>query len=342
MKLIPRQPPRQRSGHVRMFVGEIQRLRAMDYTLEAIREALADVGVVVSLSTLRRVAPRQLTPSAGVDTPRNQGGFDGQDVGDAEPGVTRPLHLNKELRMKVAVISFSGNVGKTTVARHLLAPRIPGSDVVTVESINADGRESMVVKGSDYAELQEFLVGVDSAVVDVGASNVEEFIEQMKRYRNSQEDFDCFIVPTVPSPKQQTDTASTLLELARAGVPPERMRVVFNQVDSEPVEKTFEVLLEFCSASGVVQPRPSAVIPMNEVYALVRANPMSLTELAADRTDFKAAIAQARTQSDKLALAQELALRRLACGVVPELDACFAALDLGGTSDQAVDQPLAA
>jgi len=28
--------------------------------------------------------------------------------------------------MKVAVINFSGNVGKTTVARHLLAPRMEG------------------------------------------------------------------------------------------------------------------------------------------------------------------------------------------------------------------------
>ena len=40
--------------------------------------------------------------------------------------------------MKLAVINFSGNVGKTTVARHLLAPRIPGCQVVSVESINAD------------------------------------------------------------------------------------------------------------------------------------------------------------------------------------------------------------
>ncbi len=28
--------------------------------------------------------------------------------------------------MKLTVINFSGNVGKSTVARHLLAPRIPG------------------------------------------------------------------------------------------------------------------------------------------------------------------------------------------------------------------------
>lgn len=36
--------------------------------------------------------------------------------------------------MKVAVINFSGNVGKTTIARHLLAPRIPGAEVVSIES----------------------------------------------------------------------------------------------------------------------------------------------------------------------------------------------------------------
>jgi len=36
----------------------------------------------------------------------------------------------------------------------------------------------------------------------------------------------------------------------------------------------------------------------------------------------------AQTTVEKLAFAQALAIRRLACGVVPELDACFAALEL--------------
>lgn len=40
--------------------------------------------------------------------------------------------------MKLAVLNFSGNVGKSTVARHLLAPRIPGCPLVAVESINAE------------------------------------------------------------------------------------------------------------------------------------------------------------------------------------------------------------
>jgi hypothetical protein len=76
--------------------------------------------------------------------------------------------------MKLAVINFSGNVGKSTIARHLLAPRIPRCHVIAVESINADESQSMTVRGKQFAELQEFLQTASDVVVDVGASNVEE------------------------------------------------------------------------------------------------------------------------------------------------------------------------
>jgi hypothetical protein len=231
--------------------------------------------------------------------------------------------------MKLAVINFSGNVGKTTVARHLLAPRIPGCQVVSVESINADDGQPVTIRGRQFAQLQEFLQSVDDVVIDIGASNVEDLLKLMRRYRGSQEDFDGFVVPTVPARKQQQDTAATLAELARIGVPATRLRLVFNQVDEDsPIEQAFETLLAYCAASGVVQPRIAACMTYNEVYARVRGMGQSLLELAADATDYKAAIAEAGSASDKLALAQKLATRRLARGVVPELDACFAALDL--------------
>jgi len=231
--------------------------------------------------------------------------------------------------MKLAVINFSGNVGKTTVARHLLAPRIPGCQVVAVESINADDGQSVTIRGRQFAQLQEFLQSVDNVVIDIGASNVEELLKLMRRYRDSQQDFDGFLVPTVPARKQQQDTAATLAELARIGVPPARLRLIFNQVDDDnPIERTFDTLIAYCASSGVVQPRPAAFMSFNEVYALVRGAGQSLAEIADDRTDYKADIAKAGTQTDKLALAHRLAIQRLARGVIPELDACFEALDL--------------
>ena len=45
-------------------------------------------------------------------------------------------------------------------------------------------------------------------------------------------------------------------------------------------------------------------------------------------TDYKALIVKAKNTAEKLSLAQKLATKRLASGVVPELDECFAALEL--------------
>jgi hypothetical protein len=237
--------------------------------------------------------------------------------------------------MKLAVINFSGNVGKTTVARHLLAPRIPGCQVVAVESINADDGERITIRGRQFAQLQEYLQTVTDLVVDVGASNVEDLLALMRHFSGSHEDFDGFVVPTVPARKQQQDTTATLAELARIGVPATRMRLVFNQVDDDsPIEEVFETLLAYCSISEAVQPRTAACMRHNEVYARIRGAGQSLLELAADTTNYKAEIAKAASASDKLALAQRLATQRLARGVVPELDACFAALELESLPSQ--------
>ena len=133
--------------------------------------------------------------------------------------------------MKVAVINFSGNVGKTTIARHLLAPRIDGAELIAVESINADEGQGHALRGKQFGELQEYLQTVDNVVVDIGASNVEDLLALMRKYRGSHEDFDYFVIPTVPALKQQQDTIATLTELARLGIPASKLRVVFNQVE---------------------------------------------------------------------------------------------------------------
>lgn len=240
--------------------------------------------------------------------------------------------------MKLAVINFSGNVGKSTVARHLLAPRIPGCQFVAVESINADDGKPMTIRGRQFGQLQEYLQTVADLVVDVGASNVEDLLALMRRYSGSHMDFDGFVVPTVPARKQQQDTAATLAELARIGVPAQRVRLVFNQVDDDdPIETVFETLLAYCAASGHAQPRMTACLRYNEVYARVRGSDRSLVEVAADTTDYKSGISRAESMSDKIVLAQQLATRRLARGVIPELDACFAALDLGSLVNQPDD-----
>jgi hypothetical protein len=231
--------------------------------------------------------------------------------------------------MKIAVINFSGNVGKTTVARHLLAPRIPGAEVVAVESLNADDTEAQALRGRQFGELQEYMHTVDSAVVDIGASNVEDLLALMHRYQGSHEDFDCFVVPTVAPVKQQHDTVATIVDLSRLGVRPARIRLLFNMVDDpRTLGLTFAALLEFIAEQPIAHTDPRCYLGTNEIYQRLKGSAADLVRLANDATDYKAEIARATSTADKLALAQKLATQRLARGVVPELNACFAALDL--------------
>lgn len=231
--------------------------------------------------------------------------------------------------MKIAVINFSGNVGKSTVARHLLLPRIEGAELVAIESVNADDGKGPSMRGRQFGELQEYLQTVDSAVVDIGASNVEELLGLMQRYRGSHADFDYFVVPTVQAFKQQQDTIATLVELARLGIPSSRVKLVFNMVEyGADVESAFDIVMGFVTAHPVAQANAACCLGMNEIYARTKGKGSDLAALARDDTDYKALIAKAKDTAEKLALAQKLATHRLASGVVPELDACFAALEL--------------
>ncbi len=63
MQLQPRREPGRRDRKAAAYAAEIVRLRAEGYTFEAIREALADVGIQLSESALRREVRRQRRPA---------------------------------------------------------------------------------------------------------------------------------------------------------------------------------------------------------------------------------------------------------------------------------------
>lgn len=151
--------------------------------------------------------------------------------------------------MKIAVINFSGNVGKTTISRHLLMPRIPGAELIAIENINADeSHRGQSLRGRQFGELQEYMQTVNSLIVDIGASNVEDLMALMRRYRGSHEDFDFFVVPTVAARKQQQDTMAAphahLCESAEA-----------RQPDQQPGSLVGHLLLRLLRSHRSIPPR---------------------------------------------------------------------------------------
>lgn len=231
---------------------------------------------------------------------------------------------------KVAVVSLSGNVGKSTLAKHLFMPRMPGADFFAVESINSDEGSDETVRGDQFGQLQEELMMMDSAVVDVGASNVEAFVKLMQQYRGSHEEFDLFVIPTVKDSKQVKDTIATIEALKSMGVPAKKITVVFNKLQStETVEEEFYPLIQYHAASKAYTLRQSAAVDYSELYHKLRANKVTIPELLADTTDYKAMMRVAKDKGDeaeKIRCMNMVSMRRLALSATENLDAVYAAI----------------
>jgi len=155
--------------------------------------------------------------------------------------------------MKVAVLNYSGSVGKTIVASHLLAPRMNHAPIFAVKTTNetaADlGLDIDQLRGEQFGMLFRDLLRLHDAIVDVGASNIEDFLSAMTRYEGAYEEIDFFVLPVIGTGKAQRETIKTITALVNLGVAPERIRVLFNRVQSD-VEEEFLPVLTYASKTG--------------------------------------------------------------------------------------------
>ncbi|WP_110973473.1 StbB family protein [Pseudomonas huaxiensis] len=234
--------------------------------------------------------------------------------------------------MKIAVVNFSGNTGKTTLSDSLLSPRMGGVRFA-VETINAgasdDAAEIERLKGRQFGELSEILMTEDNAVVDVGASNVEDFFKYMGQFSGSHEEFDFFLVPTVSEKKQQADTINTIKTLAALGVPRSRILVVFNKVeidDADDLPHTFAALMGFHELEKKFTLKRDAVIYSNEVFERLRALKTSIAAVVQDTTDYREQLRAAQDDAAKEQAKRMISVQRLAKSAWQNLDQVYATL----------------
>lgn len=232
----------------------------------------------------------------------------------------------------VAVLSFTGNVGKTTLAVHLLAPRMPGAKVLSIETLNNDGQNDGVdaekMRAAKFGEIQrEILLHDGPVIVDIGASNVETFMKQLVAFSGAQVDFDLFVIPVLKDRKVQIDTVNTIEALAKLGVTRDRIRVVFNRLDVEDdPEAEFPALFGFHDAQQLFTLFPVLVVRANEVYDRLKNQKRTLSAAMADKTDWRAAVRASKTDQDKENAIAMMQIVQLAGSAHANLDHVFANL----------------
>lgn len=225
--------------------------------------------------------------------------------------------------MKIAVVNNSGNVGKTTICETLLQPRLENAEIIKVETINYDGTDDEKLSADDFISIFKKIDGVECAIVDVGSSNIEKFTSQLRSYKNSQEDFDYFIIPVTPREKQQIDTIATIEILLDLNVEPERIRIVFNMVsDSKPFEKQFFDILSNKTYSSL-KLKGIPVIPDSQVFSHLFSINKSFKEVTLDDRDFRELLRSANSAEARSIISEERSVKRLVDGMNESLDRAF-------------------
>ena len=230
--------------------------------------------------------------------------------------------------MKVVLINFSGNVGKSTLATNLLASRMNQPERFQIESLNTGGDpEALKIKGARFGQLVQSVLKADDAIIDVGASNVEDFIDLMKQYEGSHEGFDYFLVPAVKEKKQQMDSINTLKALLDIGVPPETIRVVFNKVGrDESPEEEFSALVGYIASTESIEFVPDAIVYENEIFEMLAGSGKSLHEIMTDPVNYREMLRQTKDEAERDHCAKMVGMKMLGATATKNLDSTFKTL----------------
>ena len=231
--------------------------------------------------------------------------------------------------MKVAVLNYTGTVGKTTIAAHLLSPRMNNAPIYAIETINETaegvGLDVEKISGEKFRNLFKKLMMIDDAIIDVGASNVEAFLDGMVKFEDSHLEFDYFVVPVTSGSKEQKETISMISTLADFGISAEKIRVVFNRVEAD-VSEEFTPLLNFVKKSKSCIANPDAAIFENELFDMLAVKKLAIGSALADETDYKAKARQETDVKQKTHYSDMHVIKSLSKSVNRNLDAVFAAM----------------
>ena len=231
--------------------------------------------------------------------------------------------------LKMAIMNNSGNVGKSMICDNLLRKRIPNAEVIKIETINSDGSDDGTISAKQIKKVFDLIDTTDTAIIDVGASNIETFMSNLKKLNGAHEDIDFFIIPTTPKPKQQVDTLTTIDDLLQLGVEPEQIKVIFNFFDSDlTLEENYPVIFDssLFKELDIANVKNQFTITDNPVFDMLGELGYSFTEIAEDERDFKALIRASKDKEERSQLSHLRSSKRLAQGFIKELDVTFAKL----------------
>ncbi len=239
--------------------------------------------------------------------------------------------------MKIVVLNSSGNVGKSTITKEFLYPRLTDALIVEIETINAsninNGRLNITRYdvNEDISDLYMKCIENENIIVDIGASNLSAFFEKVLDFEGFLDMFDYFVIPSVSTIKETEDTIKTILFLQNIGVAEEKIKVIPNKVKND-VDIEFSVLFK----NTPIEIDKTIFIKESKLFSDLALLKMDIKEVYQDDLDFyKPKIIDAETPKEKMRFIKMDMCNRMAHSLIKNFDEMFE--NLFGVSSQKGD-----
>lgn len=236
----------------------------------------------------------------------------------------------------IAVLSFTGKVGKSTIVNNLLLPRMPNAAYIEMETINVSGQndatETLKLKGREIGKMQDALRKTKSAVVDVGASNVEAFMLALKQQSGAHFDFDYFIVPIEANSSKHNEAEEamkTIDALAGIGIEPDRIKVIFNKLLADSnVEEEAARIFNFHKSNKKFTLDARATIHDTPAFKALAEVKKTYIEMIGDKTNYRQQFRETPLEEDDHRLHLTKMMRAQGCvqAIHTEFNSVFSAL----------------
>jgi hypothetical protein len=234
--------------------------------------------------------------------------------------------------MKILVANLSGNMGKTTLVKHLLAPRMPSARIVCIESTNAGSDELnspiRLNVDDEFSSLVDIMALEDELIVDLGSSEAKEMIRKLKEYESSIMDFDMIVVPVIADPKAFEDTLSTVMTLNALSVPRSKIYILFNKIPAHMSGKLsvlFGPLIDATQEMAIID--PSLTVYQFEIYNSLKGSISTISDCVADQKDWKSIARDPKVKdSDRIEALSKNRNQKAAPAAARNLDAVFDSL----------------
>jgi hypothetical protein len=199
---------------------------------------------------------------------------------------------------RVAVLGYTGSAGKTTIACNLLAPRL-GGKFYSVETINESakslGVEAESWRGNQVGQVLQKLIMDDIAIIDIGTSNIEAFLQEIVKYEDGVNEFGYYVIPVTPNLKAQIEAVKTIMALRAIGVSANKIRVLFNQATNfANLELEYMTFLthvmrqeQEVGVGNFAVININAVVEINELFDDMATYRTTIDQLLADSTDYR-------------------------------------------------------